>query len=278
MIALTRNRDGIPAKYRGDGLKKAMTVLLDAFYANAGVVPFNQQKNLQIWTGAKPNLKLESHDKCAYCEAPTSAVTFGDVEHFRPKSNYWWLAYSYDNYAYSCQICNQAFKGDKFDIKAAKLNAPVPLPAKRPAKAALEQLAAQLCPDPAISSQASLRALWKIEKAALPHPYLELPEALMAWKVDEINQEVTLVPVPGSRASKVAVAACEKLLGLNREELRRLRFPQYDRVFSHALVVQEGRTEAVRQMAKTRLANAARDDQPFAGMTRYFLRQWGVLE
>ncbi len=278
MIALARKTDGIPAKYRGAGLKKSMTALLEAFYANAGAVPFNQQKNLQIWTEAKPNLRLESHDKCAYCEAPTSAVTFGDVEHFRPKSSYWWLAYSYDNYAFACQICNQAFKGDQFTIRAAKLKMPVELPLKQPDKARLEQLAAQLCPDPAASNPATLRALWKGEKAALPHPYLELPETLLAWKVDEINQEVSVVPVSGSSASKTAVKTCEKMLGINREELRRMRYPQYDRVFSYALVVQEGRTEAVRQMAKARLAAAARDDQPFAGMTRYFLRQWGVLD
>jgi uncharacterized protein (TIGR02646 family) len=278
MIALSRKRDGIPAKYRGAGLKKAMATLLEAFYANAGEVPFNQQKNLQIWTEAKPNLKLESHDKCAYCEAPTSAVTFGDVEHFRPKSSYWWLAYSYDNYAFACQMCNQAFKGDQFTVRATKLKTPVELPSKRPDKAKLEQLAAQLCPDPAATSPASLRTLWKGEKATLPHPYLELPEALLAWQVDDINQEVTVVPVPGSSASKIAVKACEKMLGINREELRRMRYPQYDRAFSLALVVQEGRTEAVRQMAKTRLAAAARDDQPFAGMTRFFMRQWGVLD
>ena len=255
-----------------------MVTLLEAFYANAGVVPFNQQKNLQIWTEAKTNLKLESHNKCAYCEAPTAAVTFGDVEHFRPKGTYWWLAFCYDNYAYACQMCNQAFKGDKFEIRGAKISTPVPLPAARPVKAVRDQLAAKLCPDPATSTKTSLRALWKGEKASLPHPYLELPESLLAWRVDEINQEVAVVPVPGSSASLVAVKACEKMLGLNREELKRMRFPQYDRVFSLALVVQEARTEAIRQQARTRLAIAARDDQPFAGMTRYFLRQWGVLE
>lgn len=255
-----------------------MVTLLEAFYANAGVVPFNQQKNLQIWTEAKTNLKLESHNKCAYCEATTAAVTFGDVEHFRPKGTYWWLAFCYDNYAYACQMCNQAFKGDKFEIRGAKISTPVPLPAARPVKAVRDQLAAQLCPDPATSTKTSLRTLWKGEKASLPHPYLEQPESLLAWRVDEINQEVAVVPVPGSNASIVAVKACEKMLGLNREELKRMRFPQYDRVFSLALVVQEARTEAVRQQARTRLALAARDDQPFAGMTRYFLRQWGVLE
>lgn len=58
------------------------------------------------WGKAKPQLLKESSGKCAYCETPTSVVAFGDVEHYRPKSKYWWLAYCYDNYLASCQICN----------------------------------------------------------------------------------------------------------------------------------------------------------------------------
>lgn len=277
MIALERLTPGVPARYCGDGLKKSLATLLTAFYDNAGAVPFNSQKNLQIWSGAKDNLKLESHNKCAYCEAPTSAVAFGDVEHFRPKNGYWWLAYCYDNYAYACQICNEGFKGDTFGIRGPKLAPPGPLPAARPATAKLAQLAGQLCPDPATSNKTSLRALWKGEKAELLHPYLDAPETLLAWKVDEINQEVSLVSVPGSSASKTTVKACEKVLGLNREDLRRLRYPQYDRISAYALALQESRTEEVRLRAKARLQAAARDDQPFAAMTRYFLRDWGIL-
>jgi hypothetical protein len=277
MIALERLSASVPARYRGDGLKKSLTMLLTAYYDNARAVPFNSQKSLQIWSDAKDNLKLESHNKCAYCEAPTSAVAFGDVEHFRPKNGYWWLAYCYDNYAYACQICNEGFKGDTFNIRGPKLVPPGSLPVARPAKAKLAPLAGQLCPDPATSSKASLRALWGGEKAELPHPYLDAPEALLAWKVDEINQEVSLVSVPGNSASKNTVSACEKVLGLNREDLRRLRYPQYDRISAYALVLQESATEAVRLRAKARLQAAARDDQPFAAMTRYFLRSWGVL-
>jgi hypothetical protein len=277
VITLERRSAGVPAKYRGDGLKKALTTLLTAFYDNAGTVPFNTQKSLQIWTDAKDNLKLESHNKCAYCEAPTSAVAFGDVEHFRPKNGYWWLAYCYDNYAFACQICNEGYKSDTFNIRGPKLVPPGPLPAARPAKAKLALLAAQLCPDPATSKKAELRTLWKSEKAELMHPYLDAPETLMAWQVDEINQEVKLVSVPGSAASKITVNACEKVLGLNREELRRMRYPQYDRISAYALALQESPNESVRQRAKARLLAAALDDQPFAAMTRYFLRNWGVL-
>ena len=47
MIALERRRATIPARYKAEGLKKALSMLMGAYYDNAGAVPFNQQKNLQ---------------------------------------------------------------------------------------------------------------------------------------------------------------------------------------------------------------------------------------
>jgi hypothetical protein len=57
-------------------------------------------------------------------EATTKQVAHGDVEHYRPKSIYWWLAYCYDNYLVSCQICNEVFKRDKFPIAGNQLIGP----------------------------------------------------------------------------------------------------------------------------------------------------------
>ena len=56
------------------------------------------------WNEAKKQLLAETRDKCAYCEPPISVVAFGDIEHYRPKSIYWWLAYCYDNF--SCSMSN----------------------------------------------------------------------------------------------------------------------------------------------------------------------------
>ena len=41
-----------------------------------------------VWKAAKDQLKTETGGKCAYCEAPTTLVAYGDVEHYRPKSVY----------------------------------------------------------------------------------------------------------------------------------------------------------------------------------------------
>ena len=60
----------------------------------------------------KEKLQGLYHFKCAYCE---SRVEQGQVEHYRPKSKYYWLAYSWDNLLYGCPTCNQ-FKGTDFEI------------------------------------------------------------------------------------------------------------------------------------------------------------------
>lgn len=51
--------------------------------------------------------------KCAYCE---SKVEQNDIEHYRPKSIYYWLAYSWDNLLYCCPTCNQK-KSNIFPVK-----------------------------------------------------------------------------------------------------------------------------------------------------------------
>jgi len=50
--------------------------------------------------------------KCAFCEQNQEVM---HVEHYRPKSAYYWLAYSWDNLLASCQTCN-GNKGTKFEL------------------------------------------------------------------------------------------------------------------------------------------------------------------
>jgi HNH endonuclease len=53
---------------------------------------------------------------CVYCDRELPGNDRGDVEHFRPKSIYWWLAYSFENYLLACSVCNSAYKGEKFPL------------------------------------------------------------------------------------------------------------------------------------------------------------------
>src|SRR5579864_6048933 len=74
-----------------------------------------------VWKHLKGELHKVSHGKCWYCE--TSDVRHDDdVDHWRPKNavneckeheGYWWLAFSWQNYRYTCMYCNQKRKKDK---------------------------------------------------------------------------------------------------------------------------------------------------------------------
>jgi uncharacterized protein (TIGR02646 family) len=63
----------------------------------------------------KPKLKQVSFSKCWYCESKEIRADKA-VDHFRPKSavfespshkGYWWLAFDWRNFRYSCQYCNE---------------------------------------------------------------------------------------------------------------------------------------------------------------------------
>jgi uncharacterized protein (TIGR02646 family) len=69
----------------------------------------------QVWRELAKPLSVLQKGKCWYSESknPTSDK---DVDHFRPKNRvaedsdhegYWWLAFNWRNYRYSCQWCNQ---------------------------------------------------------------------------------------------------------------------------------------------------------------------------
>jgi uncharacterized protein (TIGR02646 family) len=59
---------------------------------------------------------------CAYCGDQIGRVG-EDVEHFRPKDKYWFLAYSFDNYVSSCRPCNSKRKGNRFELEPGFLPA-----------------------------------------------------------------------------------------------------------------------------------------------------------
>lgn len=58
--------------------------------------------------------------KCAYCENYSEQT---HVDHYRPKKDYYWLAYSWDNLICSCPVCNQ-FKKEEFAIKGKRVSPP----------------------------------------------------------------------------------------------------------------------------------------------------------
>ncbi len=54
----------------------------------------------------KNALKSIFCDKCAYCESKIAHVSFGDIEHFRPKALYPELCFEWTNLLLACGVCN----------------------------------------------------------------------------------------------------------------------------------------------------------------------------
>ncbi|AGX02775.1 hypothetical protein B14911_16860 [Bacillus sp. NRRL B-14911] len=77
----------------------------------------------------KDVLEVMFNSKCAYCESDISPVSYGDIEHFRPKSayhttkaetlkypGYYWLAMDWNNLLLSCEVCNRTYKKNQFPL------------------------------------------------------------------------------------------------------------------------------------------------------------------
>jgi hypothetical protein len=72
------------------------------------------EKNSEIWRKLKPHLAGVLNQKCWYCESRNVRAD-NAVDHYRPKNRvaeapthggYWWRAYDWENYRFSCQYCN----------------------------------------------------------------------------------------------------------------------------------------------------------------------------
>lgn len=63
------------------------------------------------------------HGICAYCADSGVEASFYDIEHFRPRSTYWWLTWTWENLWISCNTCQA--KSATFELDAEdQLQAP----------------------------------------------------------------------------------------------------------------------------------------------------------
>ena len=268
MIAL-RSNPTTPA-FQGDKLRELSKRLVDAQKEIRLGTREKHKFDSKVWKKARTQLLAEAHDKCAYCEAPTAVVTYGDIEHYRPKSKYWWQAYSISNYLVSCAICNQRFKKDKFPIDGRKWRAPAVR--RNSSQATLSRIIDELVPEPtdpaAVAAFATLHAE---EKPRLLNPYFTDPSEVFAWKADPNAEEVELVPIPGDPVSERYVEAAIEIYGLDRRQLRALRYFTFSSYLTHKLTLMDGGISAeTRRRNENQVQLMTRDRHPFAGMIRFF--------
>lgn len=287
MIRITRDRAAIPAGFI-PGTPAAIqkeTTLLTARQSHLVRLQTDPKAghgfSSSWWSSAKPRLIKDSHDKCAYCEAKATAVSYGDVEHFRPKAHWWWLSCAWENYLFSCQICNQGrFKGENFPLAGTAIKAPV---AVTPAttSAALDKMPGKLAPDPTdvAACAAHFKKLFKAEKPGLIDPSNEDPEPFLAYLADDSNYHVTVIPRSSNATVKRRVSDCIQYYGLNREELCELRYDLYETLAeAREDLAEPGLSAARRTKILKRLERFVDKKRQFAGMSRFFLIDaWKIL-
>ncbi len=233
------------------------------------------------WKPAKEQLLAETGNKCAYCEALTSVVAFGDVEHYRPKSIYWWLTYCYDNYLVSCQICNQRFKKDDFPIQNRRMRAPIIR--HNTTDKFIAAKVGQIAPDPLDTDQVNtFICLHQQERPLLLNPYFDEPSNYFAWRADDVLREVEItsdldnlqveiiVQSESSEIESIATASIE-FYGLNRKELKSRRYEIYKHYDTYRQALEDERISQVnRQRIEDMIEGMKAPGASFSGMIRYF--------
>lgn len=148
------------------------------------VAPEHALPDLTGYQVAKEGLFRDQHTVCAWCGQRQREEDFRDVDHFRPKSIYPWLTWTWENLLFSCNPCNRQQKGKLFPLLTDVVLAVGQMPSE-----GLEEPALL---DPFVDD---------------PHQHITYqPEGLEGWRP---------VPVSGSRRGFATIV----VLGLDREAL-----------------------------------------------------------
>jgi uncharacterized protein (TIGR02646 family) len=204
---------------------------------------FDFDSGIYAHATVKQSLREAQHDKCAFCESKFAHISYGDVEHFRPKAGwrqkegeplsrpgYYWLAYEWANLFVSCTLCNQQFKESLF---------PLQTPTRR-VRSHKEDVTAE---DP-----------------LLLDPVVDDPEAFISFR-EEVPYAVN-----GNARGETTI----HILGLRRRELVEQRRDRLGHVKALRNLVRLGGPEAAE--AQELLHRMQQDSAQYASMTRAFLR------
>jgi uncharacterized protein (TIGR02646 family) len=210
-----------------------------------GTVQFSFDSGIYGHDSVKRELIALQHGKCCFCEAKISHISYGDVEHFRPKAGYrqhpddtlgrpgyYWLAYAWSNLFLACQLCNQRFKKNTFPLEDA----------------------GQRCRN----HQADLAK----EEPLFLDPGAEDPEIHIEFAAEQ----------PVAKNGSLRGLTTIEALGLRREPLRERRFDRYKMLIALKDVVRLLPQDALGQRALHILNDAVGDSAEYAGMARSLLK------
>ena len=92
------------------------TARTDGLILAASAMAAGTKFTFKAYDIVKPDLAAMQHNKCCYCEKREEQAKYRDVEHYRPKAPYWWLAWTWENLLFSCIDCNREQKRDRFPL------------------------------------------------------------------------------------------------------------------------------------------------------------------
>lgn len=219
---------------------------------HSGEKTFTFDSKIYAHSDVKTALIKAQFGKCCFCESQVTHISYGDVEHFRPKAascqsdgqplecpGYFWLAYDWANLFFSCQLCNQRHKKNFF---------PLADPQHR-----------------AWSHKDDLSA----ESPLFINPAEEDPEAFITFHKEVVRA------VDGNRRGAVTIES----LGLDRSNLedRRLKFFQVALYFADLIKYaaerpEDSEAQDIAARAKEWLEEAVLNSSEYAGMVRAAVR------
>jgi len=104
-------------KILSDNYEKWTSELIEQIALNNGDYSKvnDKYKNQYNQREIKESLKNMYNGCCCYCEGSISLVSYGAIEHFKPKSLYPELSFVWDNLHYCCEICNTTYKKSQWN-------------------------------------------------------------------------------------------------------------------------------------------------------------------
>lgn len=113
MIRIRRTAE--PAGHAARAIAK-LAELRAKVAANGGVAKRAYLDDAYKHPDVRNALWAMQHEKCAYCEQDRE-IAWEPVEHYRPFTLYWWLAYEWRNLLLTCNPCNSASKNGAFPLR-----------------------------------------------------------------------------------------------------------------------------------------------------------------
>jgi len=196
----------------------------------------------------KDSLESLYYKKCAYCEqkvirnSEEQTDDKSTVEHYRPKSKYYWLAYSWDNLLWCCHRCNQN-KSNNFEIVSNEV--------------AYENLFKE-------NIHSSTLGYQKIEKPKMIHPELESV-------LDKLTFNNGIIDSDDPRV-QYTIETCE----LDRDDLNEKRQTIIDD-FTVSLIDKKLKNESLETLLKNLMDEFKTQNNEFLALRYWLLRNYQSL-